>query len=73
MDQIEAAPSLPPEDLLKEALAKLEETVANGEPETLKGLLRALIDRVEVDGRDHIQPFIRLDGVLTVAGSGPRR
>lgn len=73
MEQIEAAPSLPPEDLLNEAVAKLEHTVANGEPETLKGLLRALIDRIEVNGREHIQPFIRLDGVLTVAGSPPLR
>jgi site-specific DNA recombinase len=64
MTQIEAAPSLPPEDLLNEAVTKLEATISNGEPETLKGLLRALLDRVEVDGREHIQPFIRLDGVL---------
>jgi hypothetical protein len=71
MDQ-EAAPEAPPQELLDRAVSRLEEAVDQGEPQTVKALLGALIDRVEVEGRHAIRPFIRVDGVRIVSGQRRR-
>lgn len=74
-DRIGSRPEVAAESLARAAAERLEETLTNGEPQTVRGLLRALVDRIEVDGREHIQPFIRVDAatVLTVAEGRPRR
>ena len=66
------APEVPPQELLDRALSRPEEAVDQGEPQTVKSLLGALIDRVEVEGRHAIRPIIRVDGVRIVSGQRRR-
>jgi site-specific DNA recombinase len=68
----EGSPQAPPEELLELAVTRLEEAVDHGEPQTVKSLLSALIDRVEVEGRHAIRPIIRVDGVRIVSGQRRR-
>lgn len=68
----EESPQAPPKELLELAVTRLEEAVDHGEPQTVKSLLGALIDRVEVEGRHAIRPVIRVDGVRIVSGQRRR-
>ena len=68
----EESPQAPPKELLELAVTRLEEAVDQGEPQTVKSLLGALIYRVEVEGRLAIRPVIRVDGVRIVSGQRRR-
>src|SRR6266511_6264979 len=69
--ELNLAPDAPPESLVAETAGSLRGAITNGEPQVTKGLLGALVERIDVEGRDAIQPVFRLDGVRTVSGSPP--
>ncbi len=68
----QGSPQAPSQELLELAVTQLEEAVDQGEPQTVKSFLGALIDRVEVEGRHEIRPVIRVDGVRIVSGQRRR-
>jgi site-specific DNA recombinase len=71
--ELDLAPDAPPETLVAEAAGSLSRAITNGEPQVAKGLLSALIERIDVEGRQAIQPVFRLDGVRTASRWPPRR
>jgi hypothetical protein len=66
----EGAPQAPPQELVELTVSRLEEAIDQGEPQTVKSRLAALIDRVE--GSHGIRPIIRVDGVRFVSGQRRR-
>jgi len=70
-NDLDLAPDPSAESLVAAAAASLRGAVTNGEPQVTKGLLSSLVERIDVEGREAIQPVFRLDGVRTVSGSPP--
>jgi hypothetical protein len=50
----------------------IRSAVAEGEPEQLKRLLAAVVDRIDVEGRACIQPYFNAPGVRTRIGQRRR-
>jgi len=66
------APSLPTDDLLEELRAALLRASEEKAVEKLKQVLACVVDTIVVEGRDHIQPYFFVPGVLTVFPSRRR-
>jgi len=66
------APSLPTDDLLGELRAALLRASEENAEEKLKQVLACVVDTIVVEGRDHIQPYYFVPGVLTVFPSRRR-
>jgi hypothetical protein len=70
LSEQENSPEAPTQELVELALSRLEDALDQGEPQTVKSLLGALIDHVEVEGRHTIRPIIRMDGCVLCPVSG---
>lgn len=70
--EYDLAPSLPTEDLLGELRVALLRASEEKTVEKLKQLLACVVDTIVVEGRDHIQPYYFVPGVLTVFPSRRR-
>jgi site-specific DNA recombinase len=70
--EYDLAPSLPTDDLLGELRAALLRASEEKAVEKLKQVLACVVDTILVEGRDHIQPYFFVPGVLTVFPSRRR-
>jgi site-specific DNA recombinase len=70
--EYDLAPSLPTDDLLEELRAALLRASEEKAVEKLKQVLACVVDTIVVEGRDHIQPYFFVPGVLTVFPSRRR-
>jgi hypothetical protein len=61
-------PALPDGGELVALRKDIRSAVAEGEPEQLKRLLAAVVDRIDVQGRACIQPYFTAPGVRTRIG-----
>jgi hypothetical protein len=62
--ECDLAPSLPIDDLLAELRAALLRASEEQALEKLKQLLACVVDKIVVEGRDHIRPYYFVPGVL---------
>jgi hypothetical protein len=69
----EGAPEAPSQKLLELAATRLEEAVDHGEPQTVKSLLGALIDRVEGRAATRSAPSFAWTGCVLCPVSGGGR
>jgi hypothetical protein len=70
--EYDLAPSLPTDELLGELRAALLRASEEKAVEKLKQVLSCVVDTIVVEGRDHIQPYYFVPGVLKVFPSRRR-